>query len=58
MSDITIHEICSTAGPAMPCGWCSGGTVQVFHNGPCPRVKAIEYHQDGKVKRVEFVPEK
>lgn len=24
------------------------------HSGPCPRVKAIEYHENGAVKRVEY----
>ena len=36
------------------CPHCSGGGVQVIHNGPCPRVKAIEYFPDGTPKRVEF----
>jgi hypothetical protein len=31
------------------CRFCGG-----YHSGTCPRVKAIEYHQDGSVKRVEF----
>ena len=26
------------------------------HAGMCPRVKAIEYYEDGKVKRVEYHP--
>jgi hypothetical protein len=25
------------------------------HGGRCPFVKAIEYHRDGKIKRVEFI---
>lgn len=31
------------------CSWCSG-----IHTGKCPLVKAIEYHPNGIVKRVEF----
>lgn len=31
------------------CGWCNG-----YHSGRCPKVKAIEYHPNGTVKRVEF----
>ena len=31
------------------CPYCS-----CFHEGTCTRVKAIEYHPDGTVKRVEF----
>lgn len=36
------------------CPYCSSPTRATFHNGPCPRVKAIEYHPNGAVKRVEF----
>lgn len=25
-----------------------------YHPGRCPRIKAIEYHKDGSVKRVEY----
>jgi hypothetical protein len=33
-----------------PCRWCG-----LIHASPmCPTVKAIEYHPDGTVKRVEF----
>lgn len=31
------------------CGYCGA-----FHAGVCSRVKAIEYHENGMVKRVEF----
>jgi len=31
------------------CGHCG-----LIHGGPCPRVKAIEYHLNGTVKRVEY----
>jgi hypothetical protein len=36
------------------CPYCSGPHSGVIHGGPCPRVKAIEYHANGTVKRVEF----
>lgn len=36
------------------CPHCSGAYNAVYHGGPCPRVKAIEYHPNGAVKRVEF----
>lgn len=26
----------------------------MYHQATCPRVKAIEYHNDGTVKRIEF----
>lgn len=31
------------------CRWCGA-----CHTGKCPLVSAIEYHEDGSVKRVEF----
>lgn len=31
------------------CEWCG-----CIHSGKCPQVKAIQYHKDGTVKRVEF----
>lgn len=36
------------------CPWCSSGMSATFHNGPCPRLKAIEYHPNGMIRRVEF----
>lgn len=36
------------------CPYCSTATQQIAHGGPCPRVKAIEYHPWGGIKRVEF----
>ena len=33
-----------------PCRWCGA-----FHGARCPSVAAMEFHQDGTVKRVEFV---
>jgi hypothetical protein len=39
----------ASANPAQSCRWCGG-----LHGVQCPSVKAIEYHQDGSVKRVEF----
>lgn len=37
------------AGNAVHCRWCGK-----YHGTLCPDVKAIEYHPDGTVKRVEF----
>lgn len=48
----------STAPQSSPCQWCSNGNQQIYHYGTCPRVKAIIYHPNGNVKRVEFVQEK
>jgi hypothetical protein len=31
------------------CGHCG-----FYHAPPCPRIKAIEYHPDGSVKRIEY----
>lgn len=33
------------------CEWCGHG---IIHSGICPRVKAIEYDQHGRIVRVEF----
>ena len=40
----------STSNAAPKCAYCGSFP----HPGVCPTVKAIEYHQDGTVKRVEF----
>lgn len=32
-----------------PCQWCG-----MYHGPKCPSVAAIEYHENGQVKRVEF----
>lgn len=46
------------AGFPSHCGWCSHPPDHmVYHYGPCPRMKVIEYHPNGRVKRVEFVRE-
>ena len=31
------------------CGHCGG-----IHQGPCPRIKAVEYYPNGTMKRVEY----
>lgn len=37
------------------CPHCSGGGQSIFHGGPCPNVKAVEYFPDGRIKRIEYV---
>jgi len=44
----------STAIGANGCPYCSSESCQVYHQGKCPKVKSIEYHEDGTVKRVDF----
>ena len=40
----------TVTGIATPtCAYCG-----VWHSGTCPKVKSIEYHPDGTVRRVEF----
>lgn len=39
-----------TSNAAPKCQYCGGFP----HQGICPTVKAIEYHPDGTIKRVEF----
>lgn len=36
------------------CPYCSGENRKISHGGPCPRVKVVEYHENGLVKRIEF----
>lgn len=36
------------------CGYCSSPFSAIYHAGPCPRIRAIEYHPCGTVKRVEL----
>lgn len=38
------------AAPVAHCPYCGSG-----HAGTCPRIKAIEYFENGMIKRVEFV---
>lgn len=40
----------TTTDAANKCAYCG----QPVHPAVCPTVKAIEYHPDGSVKRVEF----
>lgn len=39
----------ATIGNAIKCPHCG-----LFHDATCPRIKAIDYHESGAVKRVEF----
>ena len=36
------------------CPYCSHPNSNVYHLGKCPYIKAIEYYENGTVKRVEF----
>lgn len=38
-----------TIEPDGKCRWCGA-----YHEQMCPHVKAMEYHPDGSIKRVEF----
>lgn len=51
MSTDRVNEttIQTSAAPPHGCPYCG-----LPHAGTCPRVKAIEYHPDGSLKRVEF----
>ena len=50
----TMVDLRQTPGA---CPYCSTPTVASYHSGSCPRVRAIEYHPDGSVKRIEFKTE-
>ena len=36
------------------CPYCSTESVQIYHAGKCPKVKVIEYYENGAVKKIEF----
>lgn len=36
------------------CPHCSTLAQTVIHSGPCPHVKAVEYHPNGTIKRIEY----
>lgn len=44
----------TTLNLAGSCPHCSGPYNQIVHTGPCPRIKSIEYHPNGTIKRVEY----
>ena len=44
----------TTTQPIGACGHCSGNGQWTIHAGTCPKVKAIEYHPNGAIKRIEF----
>lgn len=46
----TMGETTTSYTTGAACAWCGK-----YHGTRCPEVKAIEYHPDGSVKRVEFV---
>jgi hypothetical protein len=37
------------------CPYCSSEANQIYHSGKCPKVKTIEYYENGAVKKVEFL---
>jgi hypothetical protein len=39
------------------CPYCSNESFKVYHPGKCPKVKSIEYHENGTIKKVEFFEE-
>ncbi|NHJ46157.1 MAG: hypothetical protein FK733_00080 [Asgard group archaeon] len=54
---VTMKESTTTATPSFDdkCPFCSTETSWVYHFGePCPRIKAIEYYPNGRIKRIEF----
>ena len=40
-----------TASAVPVCGHCGSSSP---HQGQCPKIRAIEYHDNGSVKRVEY----
>lgn len=39
----------TSAASLNTCQWCG-----CIHSGKCPQIKAYEYHENGKLKRIEF----
>ena len=54
MGEMTTYTTGSHCLDRQSCPWCSDEHTKVYHVGPCPRVKAIEYYPDGTIKRIEF----
>lgn len=51
----SLNDQACTSLTAMPgCPYCSSQWQQIYHGGACPKVRAIEYHPNGTIKRVEF----
>lgn len=58
MGEIGVWDVVQAYGGALglpgACPYCSSAHQAVMHSGACPRVRAIEYHPNGTVKRIEF----
>lgn len=52
----SVGNVTTACEPTGYCPWCSQPSFGswVYHGGHCPKVKSIEYHPKGSVKRVEF----
>ena len=48
--DFRFHE--TTAHPRLSTGGCDH--CGMIHRGACPRIKRIDYYEDGRVKSVEY----
>lgn len=44
-----VYTIPANSQSVICCEYCG-----CYHTGVCPKIKAIEYHPDGAIKRVEF----
>lgn len=48
----------TTVKPPNACPYCSSETQYVFHQGWCPKIKSIEYHPNGTIKKIELKDDK
>ena len=48
-TDSALHYKLETAGHSESCGYCG-----LIHNGTCPRIKKMEYFENGTIKSIEF----
>jgi hypothetical protein len=55
LEQLSESRTTSVTSLALPCAYC--GTYPAHTPSVCPRVKAVEYHPNGMLKRVEkFAP--
>lgn len=49
-SNVGVYDVMAVeAATPRPCAYCPN-----LHAGVCPRIKRIEYHENGSIKAIEF----
>jgi len=44
----------TSVGSLPHCPYCSTPNNYVYHYGPCPKIKSIEYYPSGTIKKIEY----